>query len=90
MSILFSSLFNFYYTSRFLCFREGQLPGGDTLCYKFNMAALTNYLKEQSEKNVAAYYNIDIIKYQVLIVFARDEGTRLIFSVIVDFSLPIR
>ncbi len=49
-------------------FREGQLTGGDTMCFKFNMEALATYLKKQSEQNSASFYNIDIIKYQVLIL----------------------
>ncbi|XP_065069526.1 F-BAR domain only protein 2-like [Rhopilema esculentum] len=53
--------------------KEGQLPGGDTLCYKFNMAALTEYLKQQAEQNPAQYYNIDIIKYKV-----RSDGMKTV------------
>eukprot|EP00794_Sanderia_malayensis_P007862 gene7862-8712_t len=45
--------------------RESQLSGGDTMCFKFNMQALSSYLKKQSEQSAASFYNIDIIKYQV-------------------------
>ena len=47
-------------------FRSGQLPGGEGMMFKFNMAALAAYLKKQSEQGTkASYYNIDILKYQV-------------------------
>ena len=47
-------------------FRGGQLPGGEGMMFKFNMAALAAYLKKQSEQGTkASYYNIDILKYQV-------------------------
>ncbi|XP_066915204.1 F-BAR domain only protein 2-like [Clytia hemisphaerica] len=46
--------------------RGGQLPGGEGMTFKFNMAALAAYLKKQSEQGTrASYYNIDILKYQV-------------------------
>lgn len=46
--------------------RGGQLPGGEGMTFKFNMAALAAYLKKQSEQGAkASYYNIDILKYQV-------------------------
>ena len=51
--------------------------------FKFNMAALAAYLKKQSEQGTkASYYNIDILKYQVIILvylfffFSRDIETR--------------
>ncbi|XP_057299854.1 F-BAR domain only protein 2-like [Hydractinia symbiolongicarpus] len=46
--------------------RGGQLPGGEGMMFKFNMAALSAYLKKQAEQGAkASYYNIDILKYQV-------------------------
>jgi hypothetical protein len=52
--------------------RSGQLPGGEGMLFKFDMVALGAYLKKQVEQGTkAAYYNIDILKYQV-----RCEGHR--------------
>ena len=57
---------NFKFSLAFHDNRGGQLPGGEGMMFKFNMAALAAYLKKQSEQAAkASYYNIDILKYQV-------------------------
>lgn len=39
----------------------------DSLLLEFNMSALSALLKKQSEQNPgASYFNVDILKYQVL------------------------
>lgn len=38
--------------------------------FKFNMSALTSLLKRQAEKNpTASYFNVDILKYQVSVIY---------------------
>ena len=40
----------------------------DVLVYSFDMPALLEHLRKQSETNrVASYFNIDILKYQVIV-----------------------
>jgi hypothetical protein len=44
---------------------DGQQSDGDAVSYKFNMNALASHLKKQTEMGTSAYYNIDILKYEV-------------------------
>ena len=51
-------------------FSGGQLSGGEGMTFRFNMRALAAYLKKQSEQGAnASYYNIDILKYQVRLLY---------------------
>lgn len=46
-------------------FSQGQQSGGDAVSYVFNMKALSEHLKKQTEGAALSYYNIDILKYEV-------------------------
>lgn len=50
-------------------FRDVDQSSSDSLSYHFDMAALCGHLKTQGEENkTASYFNIDILKYQVIIL----------------------
>lgn len=47
--------------------RDTSHQESDTNLYSFNMGALMDHLKSQGEQNKSAsYFNIDILKYQVM------------------------
>ncbi|KAK6305040.1 hypothetical protein J4Q44_G00238200 [Coregonus suidteri] len=51
-----------------LLFSDPSQSDANTKDFWFNMQALTSYLRKASEQNPAAsYYNVDILKYQVLV-----------------------
>ncbi|CAJ0940415.1 unnamed protein product [Ranitomeya imitator] len=65
----------------------------DNNCKDFwmNMQAVTAYLKKSSEQNPSAsYYNVDILKYQVVEQVAKMEGVMAnIVKIYVDFTLEV-
>lgn len=65
----------------FLCSDPSQ-SDSNTRDFWMNMQAVTVYLKKLSEQNPSAsYYNVDVLKYQVRIVWGVDsESSRAIFA----------
>ena len=65
-SVLDVFCFGWVLTGWFYC-RDKSHQEPDAGLYSFNMAALMDHLKSQGEQNKSAsYFNIDILKYQVI------------------------
>uniref|UniRef100_K1RV42 FCH domain only protein 2 n=1 Tax=Magallana gigas TaxID=29159 RepID=K1RV42_MAGGI len=67
LAIAFTETINAYFKGTDAT-RDTSHQESDTNLYSFNMGALMDHLKSQGEQNKSAsYFNIDILKYQVLV-----------------------